>query len=259
MISNNELNYNKLSDTYDKRYEYNKHTNITKAINRLIESFDYKSVLEIGSGTCFWLKNINNELISKTGLDISINMLKKSDYKNNKILVVNGDARFLPFKQHTFDFLFCVNVLHQIDNKRKTIEEAFRVLKNKGMLAVYTFDPRTEGDKWYLYDYFEGIREFDLNRFAPINQITKLLYSAGFRDVRVNTTEIVSDNKTGENVLRDPFLQKHGSSQTAILSESDYRKGIEKIKSKIKKDMLNGIQSVFPVRLTQFEISGMKI
>ena len=259
MISNSNVNYNEISDSYDKRYKYNKYEKISSAINKLIKSFECKSVLEIGCGTCYWLKNIDNDLHFKTGLDISFNMLKKSDFKNHKIVVVNGDAQFLPFKQNTFDFSFCVNVLHHVKNKRKLIDEAFRILNDNGKFAVYTFDPRTAGDKWYLYDYFEDIWEFDLNRFATINQITELMHSAGFKEISVTKTEIISEDKTGAAVLRDPFLQKHGSSQTAILSENAYRKGIEKIKNKIRSDETRRVQSVFPVRLTQFEICGIKI
>jgi SAM-dependent methyltransferase len=48
---------------------------------------------------------------------------------NGRILRVCGDARFLPFKQDVFDFLFSIDMAGHIGEAERVIDEMFRVLK----------------------------------------------------------------------------------------------------------------------------------
>ncbi len=259
MISNRDgINYNLLSDGYDKRYDYNDHPEITLAINNLIPANNCVSVLEAGAGTCHWLKNIRNKNVERFGIDISLQMLLKADKNSHKLNLVNGDAQLLPFKRESFDMIFCVNALHYFRNKSKFFAEAFSALRGNGLLAIYTFDPRTKGDHWYIYDYFEGVYEFDLQRFLSVDEIGKQLTENGFENIQINKTEFISDDKTPDNIFNDPFLEKGGSSQTAMLSGKEYERGMEKIKNEIKEAASNGKELIFPVRLTMFEITGRK-
>ncbi len=259
MISNNDMiNYNNLSETYEKRYDYDKHPQISNAINNLIEKHQCKSILEVGAGTCYWLKSIFDKNTMRTGIDISLQMLLRSGKNLEENYLINGDSHFLPFKSNAFDFIFCVNALHHFRNKSKFFDEAISVLKKKGLIAIYTLDPRTKSDHWHIYDNFEGIYQQDLNRFLSTKQIVQLLSITGFKNINVKKVEFISDDKTPINVLNDPFLQKHGSSQMAMLSNKEYQRGINKIKEKIKTAKNKGKQLIFPVRLTMFEITGFK-
>ncbi len=259
MISNkNRIDYNLIAGTYNKRYDYDKHNAISNLLNKSIETHGSKSVVEIGAGTCYWLKNIHGNVF-RTRVDISLKMLQTAGLNPEGINRVNADAAYLPFKSGAVDFVFCVNALHHFKDKLKFFGEANTVLRSGRLISIFTFDPRTKGDHWYLYDYFDGVYEFDLKRFLPIEQIAEFLSAAGFGKILKRTAEVVYDNKNEKNVLKDPFLQKHGSSQMVMLSEEEYRQGINKIKEKIRIAKAGKEELSFPVKLTMFEISGIKI
>jgi ubiquinone/menaquinone biosynthesis C-methylase UbiE len=99
------------------------------------------AVLEIGCGEApdltYFVENLKmpNYLV---GLDVSLSSnwrLLASRYKNLNFLVASG--QFLPFKDHSFDFVFLRDVLHHVaHNHRAIIDEAIRILRSKGTLRV---------------------------------------------------------------------------------------------------------------------------
>ncbi len=85
------------------------------------------SILDVGSGT-----GIINEFIKPTVLtDNSFNMLKKA----NGVRVC-CDARFLPFKDKSFDNITCFTVLQDIIEKKRVINELKRVCKDKIIITI---------------------------------------------------------------------------------------------------------------------------
>jgi ubiquinone/menaquinone biosynthesis C-methylase UbiE len=77
--------------------------------------------------------NINDNYLN---LDISVEMLRYSPYQN-----ILAAAEDLPFRNDVFDYVVCSEVLEHVKDKQKTLSEAFRVLKPKGLLLLTT--PRT--------------------------------------------------------------------------------------------------------------------
>ncbi|MBW9222689.1 methyltransferase domain-containing protein [Methanothermococcus sp. SCGC AD-155-C09] len=70
-------------------------------------------------------------------LDFSLNLLKK--FKNNYNLKSNkicGDILNLPFKDDSFDLIFCINVLEHVIDYKRALREMKRVLKKEGVLIV---------------------------------------------------------------------------------------------------------------------------
>ncbi|MFZ1279655.1 MAG: hypothetical protein WAR59_02395, partial [Ignavibacteriaceae bacterium] len=59
----------------------------------------------------------------------------------------------------------------------------------------------------------------------------------------------------GQEVFDDPFLEKHGNSQLANLTEDEYQKGIEKIKNQIEKNP----QTVFTTSVIFYLVTAKKI
>ncbi len=50
-----------------------------------------------------------------------------------------ADARHLFYKDNTIDYLFCVCVIHHIQNYKKVLNEFFRVIKPKGKIIISDF------------------------------------------------------------------------------------------------------------------------
>lgn len=109
-------------------------------------------VLEVGCGsgayTTFVARAVGNK--GKVyALDIQPAMLAQLEKKLSRpenrdiknIKLIPGSAYKLPFANNTLDLVYLITVLQEIPNRRKAIEEAKRVLKNGGILAVTEFLP----------------------------------------------------------------------------------------------------------------------
>lgn len=81
--------------------------------------------------------NIKGDLV--IGIDLSESELQRAKKRFPKREFVLADARLLPFKNNSFDFIVAINMLHHVKDPEKVLNEAFRVLKKGGIL--YTVDP----------------------------------------------------------------------------------------------------------------------
>lgn len=234
-MSISQTNYNELALTYDLRYKAQTLTGVGKSLQRLIGEIDPVAAIEIGCGTCRWLKEINLNVNKKIGLDFSLEMLRTAKASEQNFNLVNGDAVRMPVKDSSFDFIFCVNAIHHFVNKNSFIDECKRIIRSNGVLAVYGADPHIEKD-WYVYDYFNGVLKNDLKRFPSFDSLIKLFKAKGFSEINLSLAEKIYHKRTGSDVLNDPFIQKHSSSQLANLSDVEYQNGIEKIKNQIQKN-----------------------
>ncbi len=74
-----------------------------------------------------------------TGIDPSpgehgVGRYNKSD--NNKIEILKGFSEKLPFKNKSFDVIFCSHVLEHVKSEEKSLDEMNRVLKDDGKLII---------------------------------------------------------------------------------------------------------------------------
>ena len=58
----------------------------------------------------------------------------KSDI--NKIEILKGFSEKLPFKNKSFDVIFCSHVLEHVKSEEKSLDEMNRVLKDDGKLII---------------------------------------------------------------------------------------------------------------------------
>jgi len=230
-----KTDYAKIAATYNNRYVDNYLPDIETSLKSLIESNGYETILEVGCGTGRWISSLEEVSKKVFGLDYSFDMMKipKSDKSN--LNLVNADAVHIPFKDNFFDLIFCVNAIHHFPDKEKFIAECKRTLTSNGMIAVFGVDPHIDKD-WYVYDYFDSVYENDLKRFPSTDQLKNILHDLKFDMIENKVVEKVFNQKTGKEVLNDPFLQKNHSSQLANLSDEEYQKGLDKIKKQIEKD-----------------------
>ncbi|HQO20942.1 MAG TPA: methyltransferase domain-containing protein [Acidobacteriota bacterium] len=62
---------------------------------------------------------------------------------------IRGDLKDLPVADSFFDIVFCVGVLHHIDDPRKGLEEMWRILKPGGKLLLWVY--AREGNGWIVH------------------------------------------------------------------------------------------------------------
>jgi len=90
------------------------------------------SVLDVGCGTGFFTRKI--EAPFKVGLDISSGMLRYAAGKGG--VYVRGDAARLPFKNRSFDCVFCIAVLEFVEDMDAVLREMVRVARRRVVVGL---------------------------------------------------------------------------------------------------------------------------
>lgn len=256
-MTNKHVNYDALAPTYNQRFEEDKDRPVTaRVLLELAGNLNAQRVLEVGCGTGRWLAEMRTLTAHSYGLDPSKGMLTQACARDPHLPLTRGRGESLPFPPGTFDFVYCVNAIHHMDGQETFIQEARRVLRDGGALAVIGMDPHGQRETWYIYDYFEGVYETDLARFPSWETVLDWMRAAGFQHVERRPVERIIDDKTSATVLDDPFLQKHTSSQLALLSDAEYAAGVQRIKTAIAAAEAAGKTLIFPTRLMMDMVWG---
>ena len=96
-------------------------------------------VLEVGCGTGNYITAIASATSAKCfGLEPSAAMLELAAAGAGTVSLTQGSAEALPYPGDNFDFIFSVDVVHHMRDRRTFFAEAFRALKPGGWLATGT-------------------------------------------------------------------------------------------------------------------------
>lgn len=231
---------------------------VLSALQTLARDLEAERILEVGCGTGRWLADLSPDCREVFGLDPSSGMLEEARKRNPHLRLVKGRGEQLPFLAETLDMVFCVNAIHHFDDPQAFIFEARRLLDSGGALAVVGSDPRGRREEWYVYDFFEGTYETDLERFPTWEGIANWMTTSGFLQVEKRLVERVVDHKVGRKVLEDPFLQKHACSQLALLSDEAYAAGLRRIEVALANAKAAGETLIFPTNILLAMIVGRK-
>ena len=254
MTQTPHLNYDNIASEYNQRYASSPLPERANALIHLIQKVNPRCILEVGCGTGFWLNAFGPKVDVAYGLDYSLGMLAQAQRRSFPLILLRGDAIHLPYQDNFFDLLYCVDAIHHFGKPGLFISEAFRVLRPGGVLAVVGSDPHSGDDIWYVYEYFEGVLEVDLQRFPSESAILAWMREEGFQNISSKNVEHISDVHFGADVFNDSFLKKNSCSQLALLSDEAYQAGLEKIKAAVAQ----GEQVIFRNELFIKMFTGFK-
>jgi hypothetical protein len=105
-------------------------------------------------------------------------------------------------------------------------------------------NPHYKRDQWFIYDYFPGTYETDLERYPSPGTIADWMISAGFKHIHWQVGERIVDHRHGSDVLP---LPKEFTSQLTLLTSEEYRNGITRIESILREAEAVGETPTFPV------------
>src|SRR2546428_7734614 len=97
-------------------------------------------VLEIGCGSgCDLLQFAKHGAIA-VGIDITPEHIRLARERvGNLAQVLRGDGTNIPFEDASFDYVYSHGVLHRVDQRRRMVEEIFRVLRPGGRFNVQVY------------------------------------------------------------------------------------------------------------------------
>jgi ubiquinone/menaquinone biosynthesis C-methylase UbiE len=129
---------------YDHRSKKS-YTAYQKIINLIKKDITNEmNILDIGTGTgeipiniCDNVKNIEAIDFSTKMIQIAKNKSEKRGIKNIKCQV--QDSNNLNYKNDSFDVIIIMNLLHIVPNPENVLNEAKRLIKNKGKIIIATY------------------------------------------------------------------------------------------------------------------------
>jgi ubiquinone/menaquinone biosynthesis C-methylase UbiE len=239
------VDYDRIAPSYNQRYGENERSGTAAALISLVHDIQAERALEVGCGTGHWLAELKAHVSEVYGLDLSTGMLHHARATHPTGLV-RGRGGLLGLARDSLDLVYCVNAIHHFDRPRAFVAEAQRLLRPGGVLAVIGMDPRA-AQEWYVFQYFDGVYEMDLDRFPSWGTVVDWMVASGFSDISCRVVDRYTDPKFGRAVLDDPFLKKDSCSQLALLSDDAYARGLRRIEAALDEAEAAGVELVFQV------------
>lgn len=129
------------------------------------------------------------------------------------IQVLDGVAEELPFDDAGFDFVLMVTTVCFVDNIRKALLEAHRVLSHGGFLIIGFVDRNSMVGQTYLDHQNENVFYKDATFFS-VDELDELMDQAGFKDLTFKQTIF----KTLSRTTRDEQVKPgHGEGSFVVI------------------------------------------
>ncbi len=237
-------NYDVIASTYDERYRGGDWAGFEAVVQGTLERHASGRVLEVGCGTGHWLTMVPTG-VRRHGLDRSLGMLRRAREILPAARLIQGEAAALPYRDLAFDLILCVNALHHFPSPRSSLRESLRVLGRHGNLLLIGMDAHDPELEWYIYRFFPGVREVDLQRHPSWVELEDWLVQDGHRIQERGVAQELRKSYQGEEVLQDPSLSRQARSQIALLGEKDYRRGLAALRQAAREEE----EPIFRVRL----------
>jgi len=183
--------------------------------------FKGESLLDIGCGNGSQTEFFARHIARCVGIDLQVSRLAgfKRELRERGIsntFMIGASADHLPFKDKSFAFVTCFEVLEHVPDESKTLQEIWRILRPGGSLIVsvphrwWVFE--THGAElpllpWNRVPFFSWLPRRIHDRWArarnySLGQIVTILKRSGFNEIKTRLLTAPMD------VLRNKKLQR---------------------------------------------------
>ena len=167
--------HTKMADSYNEEphFKEENQAKVKKTLKELQIENNAKNILDIGCGTGFILNLAKDFFEELHGIDATQAMLDKVDTSSGNIILHNGIAEKLPFKNESFDMATSYAFLHHLEDYTVVLKEALRVLK-KGSIYYIDLDPNRHF--WREMDKLEKSQDTTYNNIVK-KEIDSVLHT----------------------------------------------------------------------------------
>lgn len=195
-----------------------------------------KNILDFGCGTGNYLYKISQKYECNCfGLEPSVGMRQKAIEKNQKIVILDGDHKNIPFEDNFFNFVYMTDVIHHIPDMNILFYNLIKKVEKKGLVCILTQSWKQIESRWYN-QYFPSLLNNEKERYPDIDKIVDTALKNGFQ---LETIDI-KENPV-ENVIEKPFIQmveERNFSMFRIIDEKEYENGLNELKKDIHKTII---------------------
>ena len=245
MKDNKHVDYDSVSRIYDVSRAAK--IEMVKRLVRILQVDKDSVLLDLGCGTGNYTAALQQIAKSVIGIDISQGMIDQAKAKYPEIKFICGDVANLAFDSETFDGAFSIQVLHHVKKREMFLEEAYRVLRKGGYIAIDSCSHTQIRACWY-YHYFPKGLEKDLARIPDSKEIASFLEQTGFSNVGI---EISYQDVAVDHAIPERYLDKNyrnGISTFGLLSDEDIQSGCDKLKKDIDSGSIEKVIQKFEAK-----------
>ncbi|KAF5413914.1 MAG: Ubiquinone/menaquinone biosynthesis C-methyltransferase UbiE [Candidatus Methanogaster sp.] len=185
MIMNSKHYWDQVARNYDDRHlnKWTVHWYIDKQRVESLQSIindNENNVLDVACGTGYYLRLFLNNNKNIIGMDLSEEMIRVCRQKGLFMTMVANYEK-LPFKDHSFDIVLCINAFQYADNPCKALAEFSRVINKSGKVIV------TFSNLWSLRGFIYLFRKILKVQSHPLDRHSIISFK---RYVKTNGMEI---------------------------------------------------------------------
>lgn len=165
--------------------------NLKRWMDRELKEIPAQSkILEVGCGDASFTKNLVQYSSQVTAIDISSAQLDRNSETLPEVNFVQHDLSYsFPFKDNTFNVIWCSEVLEHLFSPNFALKEMFRVLCPQGRIMVTV--PYHGLVKNLAIALFKWDHHFDPEyphiRFFTKKTLSNLVKKAGFEEIEMST------------------------------------------------------------------------
>ncbi len=132
---------NKLDEAWERYFDkrHPKHKYIVKRFNWIIDRVCGERLLDVGCSNGLGSYLASFKIKKVYGIDICEEIIAKAKVNNKErdnVILSIGDAENLLFNDNYFDCIIMGEVLEHVNDDRKAISEAYRVLRDEGTIII---------------------------------------------------------------------------------------------------------------------------
>ena len=167
-------------------------------IEKIIKLKPDSKILDVGCGSGFFTYYLAKKY-QVIGLDFSEKMLALNPHKN----LIKASAYQIPFKNNSFDLVFCSNLLHHLNHPLKALKEMNRVAKK----FVVVSEPNRNNPAILLLGLAKKEERKSL-KFSP-NYLVSLFKKTNLQIITQENLGLITPNKTPQSLIKPLlFLEK---------------------------------------------------
>jgi ubiquinone/menaquinone biosynthesis C-methylase UbiE len=187
-----------------------------------------QNVLEMGCGSAYFAtalrRGIPGSSFRYSGIDMADQALEVArTFVEPQDRLMKGDVAAMPFKDGEFDTVLYLDVIEHVTQDKKSLEEAFRVLRSGGRLIISTPNSGALLTDTFFCEYMHDHGHMDNQRPGyTAAELSALLKSAGFTIGSVQYSNVflsellITITKLGYRTLKPNY-----ASQADVVEVSD--------------------------------------
>lgn len=178
-----------LSHYHSSAFKYGRKKIETALLFFLDNLSDGNRILDVGSGTGYYLNLIHKRGYDCVGVDLSEQMVRQSLATYSDIFVQIADARQLPFLNDCFDTVVSIETLRYFSNRDSFLREIFRVTKPEGKIFI-TAAPLLSANSYGIFNTLCRIFRLKslvscFQSFETVGSLRGRLEEAGFKEITI--------------------------------------------------------------------------